>query len=320
MNRRTLLGGAAGATALTAGGAALAMTNVERLGHPKDARLLMLHADDAGMCRSVNLATMRAMKEGVASSASVMVPCPWFPQMAEWSRENPRACLGLHLTLTSEWKLYRWRPVAPITQVKGLLDEQGFMWRNVEGVKRHASAEEVEIEIRAQIERARQFGMKPTHVDSHMGTLFSDPKFFEVYTRVSRDLKVIPMIPAPTPDIEAEARELGLDYGAVTRRLAGQGYVVLDRLSTGLKGDTYETRKQALFEFVRGLKPGVTKLIVHLSGDEDEVRHITGSWPTRSNETRLMLDPAVREFLADQQVKLIGYQDLHPLAGPAFRG
>jgi len=317
MTRRTLLAGGAAAAALAR--SAPAATNVERLGYGKDERLLMLHADDAGMCRSVNLATTRAMSEGVASSASVMVPCPWFPQMAEWSRANPKQCLGLHLTLTSEWKLYRWRPVAPITQVKGLLDEEGFMWRNVPGVKAHAAPEEVEIEIRAQIERARQFGMKPTHVDSHMGTLFSDPRFFEVYVKVAREMKVIPMIPAPTPDIEAEARELGIDYGAVTRRLGEQGYVVLDRLSTGLKGDTYETRKQALFEFVRGLKPGVTKLIVHLSGDEDEVRHITGSWPIRSIETRLMLDPAVREFLQDQKVRLVGYQDLHPLAGPAFR-
>src|SRR5687768_7497171 len=164
---------------------------VERLGFGKDERVLMIHADDVGMCHSVNAASIKAMTEGVVSSASVMVPCPWFPEIAAWSREHPEADLGLHLTLTSEWRQYRWRPVSPPDQVRGLIDPEGFMWRSVADVKKHASAREVETEIRAQIERALKFGMKPTHVDSHMGTLFADSAFFEAYVRVARDVKII---------------------------------------------------------------------------------------------------------------------------------
>jgi chitin disaccharide deacetylase len=314
MSRRQLLrGGAVIAVATAAGVEAKEKSLVERLGFDKDTRALMIHADDVGMCRSVNFATTKALTEGVAASAAVMVPCPWFPEIAAWSREHPEADLGLHLTLTSEWRYYRWRPVAPITQVKGLLDEEGFMWRDVEGVVKHASPEEVEIEIRAQIERARQFGMKPTHVDSHMGTLFADKRFFDAYIRVAKDVKIVPMIPGPTPDILLQAAGLGLNYTQLTRDLAAKGYVVLDKLTTSLTKKTYEERKAELMQFIRDLKPGVTELIVHLSGDEDEIQHISGSWPTRSIEGRMMLDPEIKAFVAEQKVRPIGYRPLNAL-------
>jgi predicted glycoside hydrolase/deacetylase ChbG (UPF0249 family) len=299
---------------LTVGsGAEAEKTLAERLGHAPDARLLMIHADDLGMCHSVNAASTRAMTEGVVSSASVMVPCPWFPEMAEWARAHPTADLGLHLTLTSEWRVYRWRPVAPITQVKGLLDPDGYMWRGVEDVVKHASPEEVEIEIRAQVERAFQFGMKPTHVDSHMGTLFADPKFFEVYVRVAREVDVMPMIPGPTPEILVRARAGGLDYLKITRDLNDRGYVVLDLLNTSVEGSDYATRKAAFHQFIRTLKPGVTELIVHLSGDEEEIRHISGSWQNRYNELRITTDADTKALVEAEKVKLVGYRDLAKL-------
>lgn len=285
----------------------------ERLGHPKGTRLLMIHADDLGMCHSVNVASRRAMTEGVVSSASVMVPCPWFPEMAQWSRENPKLDLGLHLTLTSEWRTYRWRPVTPINEVPGLIDPEGFMWRSVEDVVKHAKPEEVEKEIRAQIARALQFGMKPTHVDSHMGTLFSHPKFFEVYIRVAQETGFMPMIPGPTPEILKEAAGLGLDYAALTRKLEGDGMVVLDLLNTSLQGPTYEGRKTAFETFVKGLTPGVTELICHLAGDEDEIQHVTGNWRNRFNEFKLFTEPSSRKLLEDNGVKLVGYRELGAL-------
>lgn len=312
MNRRDLLVSGAALT-LTRGARSEEKSLVERLGHPREARLLMIHADDIGMCRSVNRASTEALLNGVVSSGSVMVPCPWFPEAAEWSQQHPQADLGLHLTLTSEWRHYRWRPVAPPDRVKGLLDPDGFMWRRVEDVVKHASSEEVALEIRAQIDRARQFGMKPTHVDSHMGTLFAHPKFFEVYLRVARETRLLPMIPGPTPDILEEAKALGVDYAALTRELAAQGFVVLDRLSIGLNANGLEPRRAELKEFVRSLKPGVTELIVHLAGDDDEIRHVTGNWERRYLEYRLCTDPDTRAFIRDQGVKLVGYRELAAL-------
>jgi predicted glycoside hydrolase/deacetylase ChbG (UPF0249 family) len=285
----------------------------ERLGHPQGTRMLMIHADDVGMCRSVNATTAKALMEGVATCGSVMVPCPWFPEIANWSKENPKADLGLHLTLTSEWRYYRWRPVSPPDRVKGLLDPDGFMWRSVEDVVKHASPEEVAAEIKAQIDRARQFGMKPTHVDSHMGTLFADVRFFEAYTRVARQEGLMPMVLAPTPEVLAEAKELGLEYKKLSEKLAAAGYVLLDQLSTGLKAGSLEERKAQFKQFVRGLKPGVTELIVHLAGNDDEIQHVTGNWAARFHDFTICMDPEIRRFLAEENVKLVGYRELLPL-------
>jgi chitin disaccharide deacetylase len=312
--RRALL--AAAAAGVAASALAEEKTLVERLGYSKSDRLLILHADDVGMCHSVNTASTRALTEGVASSASVMVPCPWFPEVAAWSKEHPEADLGLHLTLTSEWRHYRWRPVTPIDKVPGLVDDEGFMWRSVEQVKAHAKAEEVEREIRAQIERARQFGMKPTHVDSHMGTLFADQGYFEAYVRVAKETGIMPMLPGPTAETLAEAKELGIDYPPLVRKLQSQGFLFLDRLTTGLTGDTYEARQAAFAEFVKGLKPGVTELIVHLAGDDEEIRHVTGNWRNRFNEFRLCTDSATRTLLQREGIRLLSYRELGKLWRP----
>lgn len=285
----------------------------ERLGHPKGTRMLIIHADDVGMCRSVNATTTKAMTEGVATCGSVMVPCPWFPEIANWSKEHPDADLGLHLTLTSEWRHYRWRPVSPPERVKGLIDPDGFMWRSVEDVVKHASPEEVATEIKAQIDRARQFGLKPTHVDSHMGTLFADVRFFEAYTRVAREAGLMPMVLAPTPEVLAEAKELGLEYTRLAEKLSAAGYVLLDQLSTGLKGGSLAERTEDFKRFVRGLKPGITELIVHLAGNDDEIQHVTGNWAARFHDYTICMDPGIRRFLAEENVKLVGYRDLLPL-------
>jgi predicted glycoside hydrolase/deacetylase ChbG (UPF0249 family) len=294
------------------GAAAGEKTLAEQLGYRKDERLLMIHADDIGMCHSVNVASSKALTEGIASSGSVMVPCPWFPEIAAWSKEHPKVDLGLHLTLTSEWKYYRWRPLSPPEKVRGLLDPEGFMWRSELDVKKHARPEEVELEIRAQIQRALDFGMKPTHVDSHMGTLFADAGFFEVYTRVAKETGFMPMLPAPSPEINAQAALLGLDYPAVSGKLRSSGFMLLDRLVLELEGKDLDSRREGFRKFVRGLTPGVTELIVHLSGDEDEIRNVTGNWGRRYWEFRILTDPESRKFLEDEKVKLVGYRELAP--------
>ncbi|MFN7541301.1 MAG: polysaccharide deacetylase family protein [Acidobacteriota bacterium] len=148
---------------------------------------LIVHADDAGMCHSANVATWEAMEKGLVSSASVMLPCPWVQEFCQWARNHPQYDLGVHLTLTSEWRHFRWRPVASIDRVKGLIDGEGYMWRDVRSSASSATAGEVEVELRAQIERARLYGMVFSHLDSHMGTVFARPDYFEVYTTLAKD-------------------------------------------------------------------------------------------------------------------------------------
>ena len=144
-----------------------AQTYAERLGWEADDKVIIMHVDDAGMSYDSNQGTIRAL-EGLANSVSVMMPCPWAASFIRYAQENPEIDAGLHLTLTSEWKDYRWEPLTG--QVPGLIDREGAMWHRVEQVASHASADEVEAEIRAQVERALGMGYQPTHLDSHMGT------------------------------------------------------------------------------------------------------------------------------------------------------
>lgn len=270
---------------------------------------LIVHADDAGMCHSVNVATIEAMTKGLVSSASVMVPCPWFSEFAEWAKANAGMDLGLHLTLTSEWKHYRWRPVASPEKVKGLLDPDGYIWRDVRGTATHATAEEVEIELRAQIERARQFGVKFTHFDTHMGTLFARPDYFEVYTKLAREMGVPCMLPRPTPEADAELKGYPITADMLKAKEAA-GMKMLDRLVTGVPGKDYEERRESYRDLLEKLKPGVTKLIIHLAKDDAEIRSVTGAWGYRWADYQFWTSAEAGELLAKNGIKLMTYREL----------
>jgi predicted glycoside hydrolase/deacetylase ChbG (UPF0249 family) len=285
----------------------------ERLGYKATDRLLIIHADDVGMCHSVNVATIQAMEKGVVTCGSIMIPCPWMPEIAAYCREHPDADFGLHLTLTSEWRYYRWRPVTPIDQVPGLVDEEGFLYHEVPDVVMHAKPAEVEKEIRAQIDRARAFGIKPTHIDSHMGTLFTGP-FYPVYTMVGKETGIMPMVLYPTPERIAQAKAMGIDGQQWYDKLSSEGFVHLDFLSESGEGDTLETRRQHYYDKIRHLKPGVTEFIVHLILNDEEAKHITNSWQTRWNEYQIMTDPKTRQLIDSLGIKLIGYRELSKLA------
>lgn len=285
----------------------------EMLGFRKEDRLLILHADDLGMCHAVNVASIKGLMEGVVTCGSIMVPCPWFPEIAAWARGNPEADLGLHLTLNSEWQYYRWRPVAPWDKVKGLIDSEGFMWRDVISVKENAKAEEVEIELRAQIERAMEFGIKPTHIDTHMGTCFSRPDFFEIYIRLGGEYGILPMLPAPNPQILAVAKQLGIDYQPIATRLRQRGFILIDNLVPGGSGNTLEERRKSYYEIIKNLPPGVNEIILHLSTDDPEIKAITGAWHYRYLEFLIFTDPETRKFIESEGIKLIGYRHLAEL-------
>src|SRR4051812_21759036 len=170
-------------------------TYAEKLGFPKGSRVLILHVDDAGMSFDSNEGAINAITKGVANSVSVMMPCPWVPGFVHFLKEHPGIDAGLHLTLTSEWDDYRWGPLAGKTNVPGLVDKEGSLWPEVNDVLLHASADEVEKEIRAQLERARSMGFEPTHLDSHMGTLFASPSFLQRYIKLGVENHIPVMFP-----------------------------------------------------------------------------------------------------------------------------
>ena len=193
------------------------------------------------------------------------------------------------------------------------MDKEGFIPSTVEETLAHASTKEVETEIAAQIKRARQFGIVPTHVDSHMGTLFTG-KFINSYAKVSKAHGVLPMMLDPNPDRAKMLKEIGIDGVKIKRDLAPQGYVFLDMLYEDVEGKTLEERREFIYNLIRNLKPGVSEIIVHLALNDDEVQHITHSWERRYWEYQIVTDPKTRELIDSLGVKLIGYRELSKLA------
>lgn len=275
----------------------------------------MVHADDLGMSHTVNVASMEAFKQGLVTSASVMVPCPWFLEIAAFAKEHPEFDIGLHLTLTSEWKKYRWGPVASKDKVPGLMDPEGYLWRDVKSVAQHATPAEVEAELRAQIEKALATGWKPTHLDTHMGTLYARVDYWDVYTKLGRDYQMPVMIVRPTRELLASAAKDGYPVtGAMLEQKDREGYVLLDHLGQGVSGRNLAERRVSYQKLLRELKSGVTMLIVHLGINDEELKNITNAWEQRWADYRYFIDPETRDLMRDLGIRQTTWRAMSRIA------
>ncbi|MEN8255952.1 MAG: polysaccharide deacetylase family protein, partial [Verrucomicrobiota bacterium] len=286
----------AGLILSTAG--ANAITNAEKLGYPAGKRILMLHADDAGMCEEANLATAQLLEAGQIQSAAIMMPCPKAEEFIKWAIAHPREDLGMHLTLTSEWKDYRWGPVAPSNEVPGLIDGEGKLWPSVAEVIQHASAKEVEKEIRAQIDHAIALGYRPNHIDTHMGTLYGCADYVEVFFRVAEDYGIpANAMELSDPKVVAKYRSLGYPIDECTIELVNQ-YALprLDAFSYIDSADTYDAKVENFKAQIRALSPGLTELVFHPSMESDHLKSLTHAWRQRVWELKMFSDPEVVQF------------------------
>jgi predicted glycoside hydrolase/deacetylase ChbG (UPF0249 family) len=286
---------------------ASAQTLAERLGHPPEAKLLLLHADDLGVAHSVNAASIRAFETGGISSASLMVPCPWLPEIAAYARQHPEADLGLHLTLTSEWKHYRWDAVLPADQVPSLLDSLGYLPASTEEVARGARPAEVEAELRAQVERALALGIRPTHLDSHMGALFTTPALFEAYLRVGRAYGLPLLLP----------REQLAGAPALLALLTPDD-LVIDRIAMASPEVSVAGWAAYYSRILETLPPGVTELIVHLAYDDAEMQAVMADHPDygaawRQRDFDFVTSDTFRRLLAEHDVTLITWREIGAL-------
>lgn len=286
-------------------------TYAERLGWPAGTKVVIFHVDDAGMSYDSNMGAIQAIENGVATSVSVMMPCPWVPHIAAYLKDHPEVDAGLHLTLNAEWKNYRWGPVAGQRAVPGLVDEHGYLWHGVSDVVDRATADEFEAEIRAQVDKALALGIQPTHLDSHMGTCFQQP-FIERYVKVGIE-KGIPilMFGGHTQHVRAEAGEFEPVVRALAERLWEAGLPVIDDLVTQpTQANDDEQRKQQLIALLRDMKPGITEIIVHCTAPTEAFAQISSSGPAREAELRLMTDPDVRAFLEEEGIVLTTWREL----------
>jgi predicted glycoside hydrolase/deacetylase ChbG (UPF0249 family) len=290
---------------------AVDVTYAERLGWPAGTKVVLFHVDDAGMSYDSNKGAILALEGGVATSTSVMMPCPWVPHFAAYLKEHPQVDAGIHLTLNAEWKDYRWGPIAGKPAVPGLVDEQGCLWNDVAEVARHASVDEFETEIRAQIDKALTMGLHPTHLDTHMGTCFEQP-FTERYIKVGIE-KQIPIlaIGGHMQYAGAEVGEFKPLIHLLAERVWKSGLPVIDDLvKQPTTGPQYEQRKQQLFKLLADMKPGITQIIVHCTAPTEVFPNISSSGPAREAELRLMTDPEVRAFIKDKGIVLTTWREL----------
>lgn len=309
-----------------------AQTYAEKLGWPKGARVIILHVDDAGMSHESNDGVELATSAGVATSTSVMMPCPWVPEFKAYMINHPNLDAGLHLTLTSEWENYRWVPLAGKSQVPGLVDKQGAMYPTVGAVYFSAKPDEIDKEIRAQYDRAIAMGFVPTHLDSHMGTLFAKESFLEKYLQLGIEKKIPVMFPGgddlfyraeakagtiaelkkqgkyiegmpiPEPAALGKAKVIG-------EMLWKNGLPVLDDLHNSsydwnMPDIQHKTDQQIqkwytdhYIESIGRLSPGLTMVIMHCTNPTPTFAYITNEGKKRKGDLLAMTDPRLKAFL-----------------------
>jgi predicted glycoside hydrolase/deacetylase ChbG (UPF0249 family) len=292
--------------ALGASGRAQTKTVAERLGYPPDSKLLIIHADDLAVAHSVDAASFDALDKNAVTSASVMVPCPWLNEVAAYAKEHPNADLGLHLTLTSEWKIYRWGPVESKDKVLSLLDSSGYLWPETAPAAQNIKPEEAQREIRAQIERAIAAGIHPTHLDSHMGVLFATPELFAVFAKVAHDYK-LPFLAVRVSD---ERRKL--------LTLLTEKDIVLDSLVMANPTVRAAEWKEFYGNAIKSLRPGLTEMIVHLGHDDAELQAVTLDHPDfgsawRQRDYEFVTSPEFKKLLNENHVILVQWKDLQKL-------
>ncbi|MFO0946601.1 MAG: polysaccharide deacetylase family protein [Planctomycetota bacterium] len=292
-------------------GLAKAETNAEKLGYPAGKKILILHADDLGMCYEANQSAKENLPAGHFQSGSAMVPCPWFNEFADWYKNHPDMDVGLHLSLTSEWKFYRWGPVSLKTDVPGLVDRDGYMHREVLGVVLAAKPEEVDKEIRAQIDRAIAKGIKPGHIDTHMGTLYARAEFTMAYLKAAVDYNIPAMVIEPSPKVIERYRKQGMPVTEKSvQMLKDYPLPRLDDFYPVPEGKTYEEKRENFFALVRSLDPGITELIFHPSVETECLKNITGSWQQRSWEHKMFADPVVKEFFQKEGILFTNWKEM----------
>jgi predicted glycoside hydrolase/deacetylase ChbG (UPF0249 family) len=279
-------------------------TLAERLGYSRDAKLIIVHADDVGVTHSVNAATVTALNSGLVNSASIMVPCPWFPEIADYAKAHQDVDFGLHLTLTAERVYYRWGPVAPRDKVPSLVDENGYFWHDWSPTT-HIDPKDVEVELRAQIERALAMGVRPTHLDSHQYRLImTNKELFDVFVRLAHEYKLPFFV----------TRDWFAQYPYLEPSL-GPNDIVIDHTVTIEPSVATENWAAFYTTALRDLQPGVTEFVIHLAYDNDEMKAATrerATWGAawRQRDFDYFTGQEFKMLLETQNVKLVTWRKI----------
>ena len=276
----------------------------ERLGYPADTKLLIIHADDIGVSHSENMASIYAMENGSVNSGSIMVPCPWFPEIAAYAKTHPDADFGLHLTITSEWKYLKWGPITSWNTVPGLVNEYNHFYSSRNDVKNNASAEEVERELRGQIETALKYGIPITHLDSHMFTLYLKPEYLNVYKKLGKEYK-LPIL------LNAEYLTL---FGLDAEQHINED-IVVDKVIMAYPPDYKNGMDNFYSESMRTMQPGLNVILLHAAYNNDEMQGVTGpnsgygaAW--RQEDFNFFTGETCKKLIQEENIQLITWREI----------
>ena len=295
---------------LTVSTIAAQKTLAERLGYGKDAKLLIIHADDLGVTHSENSATISAIEQNAINSAAIMVPCPWFPEIAAYAISHPEFDWGLHLTITSEWKYFKWNGIVDSQNISGLINKLGYFYESVEEVVKHATHNEVEKEIRAQIEKVLALGIKPTHLDPHMESLFGSIDFFKSYFRMGKEYKIPVLVPMKL-----------LKDPAFNREVNGYPALVVShiQLHPGIQPERWP---QAYDSALVNMQPGLNELVLHLAYNDEEMKATTvgkthwwdAAW--RQRDYDYVTSQHFKDVIRQNNIQLVTWKQIQKLLYP----
>jgi predicted glycoside hydrolase/deacetylase ChbG (UPF0249 family) len=300
-------------------------TLAEALGFAPSDRVLLIHADDLGLMSSVNEAARQLFANGLLGSGSVLIPAPAAQEIIDLAARDPAMDLGIHLTITSEWDKYKWRPMCG--DAPSLVDGLGFLRPTTLQQFFTARTEDVEKEFRAQIEAALKMGLTPSHMDAHMGVAFVHPSFFRVYLDLAVEYRIFPLLPRSAILNEqigaAGAVVLGWAFETFYERPArASGFPVLDHVVTQVDGVTVEERRRSYLELLKTLPPGITELLIHPALDDATFRRgVVASDDTqvkRLADTTIFLDPDTGDLIRALGIRLTTWRDI--VRAEAFDG
>jgi predicted glycoside hydrolase/deacetylase ChbG (UPF0249 family) len=284
---------------------------LKKLGYANDDRVVIVHVDDIGMCQACVNAYDDLLDFGLITSAALMTPCPWYRQAISVLNRHPSADIGVHLTLTSEWDTYRWGPISTRDPQSGMIDAEGYFYRDVASVQANADPVAVQAELTSQVERVLSSGIHPTHADTHMGAVASI-KFLPAYLQVATAYGLPPMLFRLD---EAGWMANGLDPETVqmaarlVEQLEGDGLPLLDYLHM-MPLDQPRDRIDQVKRAMQALPAGITHFIIHAAKDTPELRAIAPDWPSRVADYQTFMSEEMRAYCRDNGIQLMGYRPI----------
>ncbi len=285
------------------------MNSAQKLGFSEKAKLLIIHADDAGLSHSENMATIQALENGIVNSYSIMVTCPWHYEMVTFAKNNPQFDYGIHLTFTCEWENYKFGPVLPVSEVPSLANPNGHFYKKREDLRKNASPEDVKKELQAQIEKALKFGLKPTHIDSHMYSVGASDAFFKIYKDLGEKYNLPVLINLQLLKMVGLDPKLNLEEGdfIIDKTYVGE----FEHFSTGKLSDYYNS-------VLANLSSGLNLLLVHPAFDDNEMKEVTVNHPNFGSEWRqidfdFFSNEKNRSKLREHNIELITWNHIRNL-------